>query len=94
MILSLQTPVGPVTEQMQTVNVASWFIALPVLFAGVALFFIVRRLRARHWAAVKSQANPGEFQAIWVDVLLQLFSVLGILLMMTAGLLFILWLRQ
>lgn len=92
MALSLQTP--PVTEQMQTTNVALWMIALPVLVAGAAMFFIVRRLRVRHWAGVKSQANPGEFQAVWIDVLLQLFSALGILLMLTAGLLFVLWLRQ
>lgn len=94
MALSLQTPVGPVTEQIQTANVALWVIALPVLIAGAAMFFIVKRLRVRHWAAVKSQANPGEFQAVWVDVLLQLFSALGILLMFTSGLLFVLWLRQ
>lgn len=92
MTLSLQTP--PVTEQMQTVNVALWMIALPVLVAGAVIFLIVRRLRVRHWAAVKSQTNPGEFQAVWTDVLLQLFSALGVLLMLTAGLLFVLWLRQ
>ncbi len=92
MALSLQTPA--VTEQMQTSSVALWMIALPVLVAGAAMFLIVRRLRVRHWAGVKSQANPGEFQAVWIDVLLQLFSALGILLMLTAGLLFVLWLRQ
>ncbi len=92
MALSLQTPA--VTEQMQTSSIALWMIALPVLVAGAAMFLIVRRLRVRHWAGVKSQANPGEFQAVWIDVLLQLFSALGILLMLTAGLLFVLWLRQ
>lgn len=92
MALSMQTPA--VTEQMQTSSVALWMIALPVLVAGAAMFLIVRRLRVRHWAGVKSQANPGEFQAVWIDVLLQLFSALGILLMLTAGLLFVLWLRQ
>lgn len=94
MALSLQTPVEPVTEHAQTVGVALWMIALPALVVGAAVFFIVKRLRVRHWAGVKSQANPGEFQAVWIDVLLQLFSALGILLMLTAGLLFVLWLRQ
>ena len=56
--------------------------ALPVggLALSLAMFFASRILRKRHWIKVKSQSSPGEFAAVWTDVLFQLISALAILI--------------
>ena len=51
-------------------------------------------LRKRQWANVRSGSKSGEFGAVWTDVLLQMVALLGILVLLTAGLLAFALVRQ
>ena len=57
-----------------------WALPLGGLALSLAMFFISKNLRKRHWIKVKAQTSPSEFAAVWTDVFYQLVAALAILL--------------